>query len=1266
MSWNKRLPALLAVALLLGSVPIATASSAAGGSAETQAADQSAKEDTPIFVSATKAESDLAGWTIKGKGRLEDTADGLVLTSDPKENVIAISDTRADDFVYEADVQIKDLQADATLVFRSDADGWASYMLQLVPQAGLIRLKDASGRGLFEERQASLAAGGIYHLKVKAEGESLQVYWGDRYKPLIDVKDAAYRSGLLGLHVWDGSAVFQNVRVSGMNGNLGAAAYRTGAWQPDLRGAKGSGSGRQQAVQIYGGSYRDFVYEGDIAFGSNTGEAALRLRSDEKGQTGYTVALSKSNNQIRVQLKKANGAVIATSSRTYPSQPGARHHVEVSAVGSRIQVHVDGYADAAVAVTDASYASGRAGLSVSSGAAYFQHTYITAAADYYTETYRPAYHYSPARGSASDPNGLIYYEGEYHLFHQDGGTWAHAVSTDLTHWKRLPIALPWNDYGHVWSGSAIADTNNASGLFTASGGKGLIAYYTSFNPDLPGGNQRIGIATSTDQGRTWAYPTTRPIVIENPGKQGEDPGGWDFRDPKVVRDAANNRWVMVVSGGDHIRFFTSTNLLDWTLADNFGYGNYVRGGVWECPDLFPMKVEGTGETKWVLMISTGANPKTLGSDAEYFVGTLTSEGKFVNDNPAGKVLRTDYGKEFYASMSFAGLPDDRRIMVAWMTNWDYPFAFPTSGWKGEISLPREVTLKQTAEGPRLAQTPIKELQSLRKEIFSAASREVRPDGSNLLEGIASGAYEIEAEIAIPKGSGVQEFGFQLREGAEERTVASYDVAGARMIVDRSASGATDFSSLFSTRHEAPLAPSGGRVKLRIFVDESSVELFAGDGTVVFSDLIFPDPASRGLRFYAKGGSVNVVSLKVYALDNVWNAAAGESARIRMDTAGRELSLGGSQTLRAAIDGGKRNGAQPVKWRTSDPAVAQIAAADNEQAVIRATGVGEAVITVSTPNGKTSASVPVSVSDGEFRTNLTGWQPDLSASRWVETEYGIRGSYASDANYMAQEQAGDFVYEADMRLGESGGAGSLLFRASRDGRSGYYLNLDPNMKAFRLFYKADGAFADRQVLAKVPAFVQPGRTYHVKVKAEGPHLQIDVDGANIIDLQDGTFAEGYFGVNAFGGQAYYQHVYATDMQPANLQRVSIANAGAGKLLYAAVSRNGEPVTIKEAGDGGNGQSWVLVPTGDELGSYSIRTPEGKALDLDTGQNKIQLYAYLGFDNQRWLVRRHEDGTASIVSVHHGKALEAAAGGDGLTLSEADPTQDRQKWRLETIQ
>jgi levanase len=266
---------------------------------------------------------------------------------------------------------------------------------------------------------------------------------------------------------------------------------------------------------------------------------------------------------------------------------------------------------------------------------------------------------------------------------------------------------------------------------------------------------------------------------------------------------------------------------------------------------------------------------------------------------------------------------------------------------------------------------------------------------------------------------------------------------------------------------------------------------------------------------------------------------------------------------------------------------------------------------------------------------------------------------SDANYIAEKQAGDFTYEAEMMLGKSGGAGSMLFRASEDGRSGYYLNLDPNMKSIRLFYKIDGRFEERQILAKVPTFIQPGQTYKVKIEAKGPHIVVYVDGQKVIDLQDGTFAEGRFGLHVFGGYASYQNVNVSGETPADLYTSSLVNAELQKSLYTANLANGEAVTLKAANDFTD-QKWVFVPTGDDAGSYSIRTTAGQALDLDTGQNKIQLYPYLGYNNQRWIFHKNDDGTVSIISAHHKKALEVSADGSTLSLSELDPTLDRQQW------
>ncbi|TDL69219.1 DUF1080 domain-containing protein [Paenibacillus amylolyticus] len=1254
---------LMATGLALTSNGILTSNSVAASAVlADQETNKQAKEELDIFESAFKPNTNLIGWQVKGKGGLEDTSEGILLTSQPKENVMAISETVSDDFIYEADVMIRDTKADATLLFRSNEDGFSSYRLQIVPDAGLIRLRDArNGDGrLKEERKVSVEMGQIYHLKVKAVGSSLKVYWGNQYKPLIDVQDISYQSGRLGLHVWDGSALFSNIVVSDLKGNLGTLLSSKGKWQPDINGKRGIVEQESKAQQIYTKEATDMVYEGNITLHPDS-IAALAFRSSSDGAEGYEATLTKEGDQVRVSLTNTKGTVIASSQRSYPSQMGAKHHVEIKAKGDRIQVFLDGYTTAAIDVKDTTYRSGSTGIVVKKGTAYFNDTYVTELSQYYNEIYRPQYHYTPIRGSASDPNGLVYFEGEYHLFHQDGGTWAHAVSKDMLNWKRLPIALPWNDHGHVWSGSAVADITNASGLFGDSGGKGLIAYYTSFNPDSPNGNQRIGLAYSKDQGRTWEYSKERPIVIENPGKSGNEVGNWDFRDPKVIRDDENNRWVMVVSGGDHIRFYTSTNLLDWTLTDNWGYGDYVRGGVWECPDLFQLPVDGTSQKKWVMMISTGANPKTGGSDAEYFIGHLTADGKFVNDNPAGKVLRTDFGKEFYASMSFANMPDHRTVMMAWMTNWDYPFAFPTSNWKGELTIPREVSLVTTEDGIRMVQSPIKELESLRKPLYSASNKSVSPSSGNLLKGIISGAYEIEAEIEIPEASTVAEFGFNIREGANQKTVVGYKASASRMFVDRTASGETDFSNLFSKKHEASTQMENNRIKMRILVDESSVEAFGNDGKVVFSDVIFPDPASRAMSFYVKGGKVNVVSLKVHQLQSVWNEDIPSKAQIKMDTRVRELGIGESNTLQAMVEYGPGLGVQPLKWNSSNNEVIAIDLVDNSHAVIKAKKEGESTVTVSTPNGKASSSVLVKVSGGEFRTNLSGWTKDLSAASWLVSEHGIRGKYFSDANYIAKEKAGNFTYEADMMLGETGGAGSILFRASEDGRSGYYLNLDPNMKAIRLFYKINGGFEERQVLAKVPTFIQPGHTYKVKIEANGPHIVVHVDSQKVIDIMDGTFAEGHFGLHVFGGSASYQNVNVSNSEPANLIKSSLVNATTQKSIYTVNLVNGEPVTLQDA-SAASVQKWIFVPTGDEVGSYSIRTTAGQTLDLDIGQNKLQLYHYLGYNNQRWVLHENKDGSVHITSVHHQKALEVSEDGTELLLSELDPSLDRQKWIL----
>ncbi|MGF7031625.1 levanbiose-producing levanase [Paenibacillus mucilaginosus] len=822
----------------------------------------------PLYSYGAEA-NNVSGWTAVG-GTWTAAGEGWRGTAPGGQNMLALSNTRSDDFTYEAEVTVETANAVGTLLLRSNGDGTEAYGLQVDPNLDRLRLFKTAGDVTLGEKPMTIEPGQSYKVRVRAEGTVLKVYWGTVYDPVLTVMDGSYAVGLVGAGAYNGSVLFQNVRIGSLLSNLQNWTEAGGSWTPHLDGVKAVTPGAANAFRTADTPYTDFVLEADLKVDGGTplGTAGLLFRGNAAGTQGYVVNLDPNLDQVRL-FDADGGATIA--SRSMAVEAGRNYRVEVQAVGSNIKVYIDGYAAPAISVSNARYTSGRIGTNAYNGTAYFQDVYAWSSAAYYTEKYRPQYHYSMARNWISDPNGLVYYEGEYHLFNQDGGKWTHGVSTDLLHWKRLPIALPWNDQGHIWSGSAVVDANDASGLF--GGGSGLIAYYTMFHPDKPNGNQKIGIAYSKDKGRTWSYYGGNPVVL-NPG--GPD-GNWDFRDPKVVWDGERSRWVMVVSGGDHVRFFTSTDLLSWTYASSFGYGAYLHAGVWECPDLFQLPVDGNlSNRKWVLSISTGGAAVTGGSSAEYFVGSFDGTA-FTSDNPASAILRNEAGKDFYASMSFDGIPagDGRRIWLGWMSNWDYPFGFPTTAWKHIMSVPRELQLKTIAgEGVRLVQTPVRELQSLRGSASSWTNKTITPGTSNLLAGLSSSAYEIEAEFELPGSDAASEFGFRLRQGGSEQTVVGYTPASSKLFVNRADGGEDDFApASYGTLQEATLSPVSNRVKLRLLVDESSIEVFGGDGRVTFSNLIFPDPSSLGMSLYTIGGSVKVVSLNVYPLTNTWKLSA---------------------------------------------------------------------------------------------------------------------------------------------------------------------------------------------------------------------------------------------------------------------------------------------------------------------------------------------------------------------------------------------------------
>ncbi|MEV5025741.1 GH32 C-terminal domain-containing protein [Paenibacillus sp. LPE1-1-1.1] len=1209
-------------------------------------------------VSTREINTNITGWnTSSGQWTL--SSQGLAASASENENAYAIASTYGDDLTYEADILIRDRYAVAAMLLRSNASGSQAYALQVDPNAGRIRLIDTNGDRELGVFTTELEVGEVYRVRIKAEQSKLEVYFGSGYAPKITVTDHAYPAGQVGLQLYNGAAVFQNMTVSVFRTNMGGWSADTGAWTPHLEGLKGVSTGTGTSSRMSASAASDLVLEGDVTVASAAGAAGLLFRSNANGNSGYVAEINAAANQIRL-LRAGDRSVIASSPLTV--QIGKSYHLEAAVNGADIKIYLEAYAEPAISVQNNEFPGGLTGLEVTDGTAYFQNIYLMDKADYQTEQYRPQYHFTQPRRWASDPNGLVFFQGEYHLFHQDGGQWAHAVSTDLVHWKLLPIAIEWNEMGHAWSGSAVADTENKSGLFNGVTGGGLIAYYTSFNPDKWNGNQKIGVAYSSDKGRTWSFYEGNP-VIENIGGAG---AGWDFRDPKVVWDEEHNQWVMVVSGGDHIRFFTSVNLLDWTAVDSFGYGAYVHnGGVWECPDFFPLVVDGV--KKWVLMISTGARAETNGSDAEYFIGSFDGQ-RFTSDNPPETVLRHESGRDMYAAMTFANMPDGRRVELGWMSNWDYPFAFPTSPWKGQMSVPRELMLKQNENGGiHLVQKPIGELETLRGDAMSWSNEVITPESGNLLAGVTGSAYEIVAELELPVEQAAAEFGFGVRELGGEKTVIGYQTGSNTLFVDRTAAGKNDFTELFRPVQEANLSPDANRhIQLRIFVDESSVEVFGQDGSAVISSLIFPGAARDGMSFYAKGGNVKVVSMDVYPLKSIWSeeAGAGETAgKIVMDAGTLELSVGQAHRLYASVLPHSAAD-KALTWSTSNAAVAGVSGTDSRSVQVTAAGEGRAVLTASTQAGGVVSQTVVTV--GKLQTNLTGWHA-ATKGEWLTTLDGISGRFDKDSSYMSAVSARNFTYEADLKLDSAGGAASMLFRANADGSSGYYFNIDPNMKALRLFYKDNGAFQDDQLVAKVPAFISTGKTYRIRIVASGSNIKIYFDGGSepIIDVNDVTFARGYFGLNVFGGKVSYQNVIAAAAEPLQEKVYKIVNPNSGKVLEADNGTNGAHVRI-QTDSGAESQKWYVEEAVD--GTFTIRGAlSGKALDASGSDNgsPMQIWRNFGFGNQRFTLPDNEDGTIGIVAVNSGKGLDVDSGrteaGTAVQLWERNDFA-AQKWTL----
>jgi fructan beta-fructosidase len=469
----------------------------------------------------------------------------------------------------------------------------------------------------------------------------------------------------------------------------------------------------------------------------------------------------------------------------------------------------------------------------------------------YQEPYRPQFHYSPPCGWMNDPNGLVYYQGEYHLFYQFSPLvsrgpmhWGHAVSADLVHWQTLPIALYPDDIGAIWSGSVVVDADNTSGLVP---GGGLVAIYSYEN-------QSQGIAYSADRGQTWTKYVGNP-VIPSPAK--------DFRDPKVFW--YQDHWVMVIAAGPQAQIFTSLNLLDWEYHSSFS-GGHVQG-VWEVPDLFPLEID--GQTKWVLLVSVSTLAPAGGGGIQYFIGDFDGQ-TFTNDTPLS-ILWLDYGPDNYAGTTWNGAPDGQRVYIGWMSSWQYAFSLPTPNWRGAATLPREFKLVQTPDGIRLTQSVPASFEQLRSLIGTWDGLTV--SGDLPLDAVHGRTLEIIADLETDDAS---PFGIDVQRGDPGRTRIVYNPARSQLLLSRTAATDTGTIADFTLAFGAPTPLDQQHLRLHIFVDESSVEIFAQDGLVALTGQTFANPADDGVALFTDKGSIVVSHLEIYGLASIWPPVSEET------------------------------------------------------------------------------------------------------------------------------------------------------------------------------------------------------------------------------------------------------------------------------------------------------------------------------------------------------------------------------------------------------
>lgn len=1089
------------------------------------------------------------------KGTWTNAASGL-LSQGTGDN-FAISQTAGTDFVYSADIKYcNGLSGAGSLVFRSTADSKSCYVANVDTTARTARIFKFTN----ENYMGDVLSGTIpaskdeYNLRVEAIGNTLKLYVDD---VLIGVgTDDSYSSGYFGLLTFNTTINYQNViQTPGDKDNL-----------PKLTGLVVDGA--------------------SIEFNSNS--TAYKAFVDN-GVAYVTVAPSTSTgNTMKINAVRADATVILPEQAIVSGETSPEIPLEVGDNTINIKVKDSSGVEVVTSVK-------------------ITRNFNPATA--YTDTYRPQLHFTPHRNFINDPNGLVFdpSNNTWHMFFQYNPTgitignqvWGHTQSTDLVHWVEQPVAIPQGDgLGAIFSGSAVVDEDNTSGFFTnnAEGQSRLVAIFTHDKPnDTVYGVEKQSIAYSKDHGLTWTLYPGNP-VIPNTGEI----YGRDFRDPKVFRH--DGKWLMVVAGGRG-RIFSSDNLINWSLESEICKKDGTTPMYSECPDLYPLKVDGTGDTKWIY----------TASGRWYVIGDLikNASGKYEFRPETDQIpYNSDTG---YATQSYYndGSGQDRRIAVSWIQEYSggstsfngYNPVSPDKLWNGMQTLPQVQELKTINGEIRLTSYPVEEINQQRSSqpVFTLSNKEVSQDTANVLAGVAGKKYDIETTINMGDAA---EVGFNLMTGSGKHVAVKYNDIQNKLILDRSTVAYTGGTTNGATVQSSAMSKDkDGNIKLRIIVDVSVIEVFGNDGEAAANHAFFTDAGNAGLEFYAVGGTAVISDLKIYDMKSIYRNDIGGTTPDKLFLGASQdkntIEVGQTFTVNAAVMPMTATD-RTVTWAVTDESVFRIEAQDGNAITLTALKEGSADIKAITNMGAIAQTLTAKVIKVNFVTNMTGWKSTVGVWKKDDNGYSSLNKSSGDSFAMSDNSSSAFIYEAQISNFDGQAAGLVFGVANPSAPSSkpwYCVNIDKGAGIAKMFYNT-GTNQVWDVSKPLTAGQKAATAFKFKVVvANDGKMQYYLDDVLVGEKTGNNFTAGGIGLITFKANATFNNVTLNTPVAANVSVTGTAKAGetlTGNYSFSATDSATEGTSVYRwlAGDSLTGTFAAIpgavektyIPTAEMIGKY----------------------------------------------------------------------------------